>query len=119
MNGSPGSGFFLKGISLNKPLIVFKYARIKLRSYYLIVTFLIFSQVYDIDADGYLTKSDMFQLLKSSLRPAFAKALPFKGHGIHDQITPTVSPRPSALVNEDAKEIEMDVFDDDDTKPIG
>lgn len=75
--------------------------------------------MYDIDGDGYLSKGDLFQLLKSSLRPAIAKAMPFGQRGIQEQ-TPVDSPRTNRQFTrgqtEDADK-ELDI--DDDEKPTG
>ncbi|XP_046461948.1 EF-hand calcium-binding domain-containing protein 1-like [Daphnia pulex] len=81
-------------------------------------------QVYDIDGDGYLSKSDLFQLLKSSLRPAIAKAMPFGQRGGNEQ-TPADSPRTARShrqitrghTEEADKEIDLDLVDED--KPSG
>ena len=80
--------------------------------------------MYDIDGDGYLSKGDLFQLLKSSLRPAIAKAMPFGQRGGNEQ-TPADSPRTARShrqitrghTEEADKEIDLDLVDED--KPSG
>ena len=46
-------------------------------------------QIYDIDEDGYISKDDMFQLLKSSLRPAVVKGVNYRTQT--DRRTPSPS----------------------------
>ncbi len=79
-------------------------------------------EVYDIDGDGYLNKGDLFQLLKSSLRTAIAKAVPFGQRGGNEQ-TPADSPRTYRQITRghteeaDNKEVDLDLIDED--KPTG
>lgn len=68
-----------------------------------------------------MSKSDLFQLLKSSLRPAIAKAMPFGQREIQEQ-TPAESPRTNRQVTrgqteEVDKEMELETVDED--KPTG
>lgn len=75
-------------------------------------------QVYDIDGDGYLNKSDLFQLLKSSLRPAIAKAIPYGQNRGVAEATPAASPRSPFLSKGhteegDNKEAELDLVDEE------
>ena len=78
--------------------------------------------MYDIDGDGYLNKGDLFQLLKSSLRTAIAKAMPFGERGANEA-TPADSPRTYRQMTrghtEEApdKEVDLDLIDED--KPTG
>ena len=68
---------------------------------------------------GYLSKNDLFLLLKSSLRPAIAKAMPFGKRGQNNEpATPAATPRgvtSSAGQNDEEKDIDMDI--DEETKP--
>lgn len=78
------------------------------------------AQVYDIDDDGYLSKADLFGLLKSSLRPVLAKAVPFESRGTNEQVTPNATPHRSTTPTDDqeAKEAEADLPDEGD-KTVG
>ena len=45
-------------------------------------------QIYDIDEDGFVSKEDMFQLLKTSLRPA--KGINYRAHTERHTPSPTL-----------------------------
>lgn len=78
--------------------------------------------MYDIDGDGYLSKGDLFQLLKSSLRPAIAKAMPFGQRGGQEH-TPVDSPRSHRQITrghtEEIENKELDLELVDEEKPTG